>query len=74
MEDLKAKDFALFQIKRKFTNISKNFLFLLEDLQAKGDITEETFSRNRKRVLDYSNDAYREIEENFKNLTIKITL
>jgi hypothetical protein len=69
----KVKDFLKFQIRRKVTNLYKNFLFILEDVQSTNpDANQEAFQRNRKRILDFGNDAIREIEEYLKNLDIKI--
>lgn len=69
----KIKDLTLFQIKRKITNIYKNFFFIIEDLNDSGyNIDDETYQKIRKRVLDNANDAIREIEEYFT--TVDITL
>jgi len=69
----KIKELALFQIKRKITNIYKNFFFILEDLSDSGyNIHDETYQKIRKRILDNANDAIREIEEYFNNLDIKV--
>jgi hypothetical protein len=69
----KIKDLTLFQIKRKITNIYKNFFFILEDLSDSGyNINEETYAKIRKRVLDNSNDAIREIEEFFNTIEINL--
>lgn len=71
----KAKEFVNFQIRRKITNLYKQFLFILEDLKSEGyNIPEEQYQKIRKRILDYGNDASREIEENLKNFEIKIKL
>ena len=68
-----AKDFVTFQVSRKVTNLYKQFLFLLEDLQEQGyDIPDEVYQRMRKRVLDYGNDTIREIEENLDKLDITL--
>jgi len=68
-----AKEFVTFQVTRKVTNLYKQFLFLLEDLQDQGyDIPDEVFQRMRKRVLDHGNDAIREIEENLEKLDITL--
>lgn len=73
MENDPIKDITLFQIKRKITNIYKNFFFILEDLSDSGyNINDETYQKIRKRVLDNANDAIREIEENFSKLNISI--
>ena len=68
-----AKEFVTFQVTRKVTNLYKQFLFLLEDLQDQGyDIPDEVFQRMRKRVLDHGNDTIREIEENLDKLDITL--
>jgi Na+/phosphate symporter len=69
----KIKELTLFQVKRKITNIYKNFFFILEDLSDHGcNINEETYAKIRKRVLDNSNDAIREIEEFFNTININL--
>ena len=68
-----AKEFVTFQVTRKVTNLYKQFLFLLEDLQDQGyDIPDEVYQRMRKRLLDHGNDAIREIEENLEKLDITL--
>ncbi len=71
-EKEKVKEFLQFQIRRKVTNLYKQFLFILEDLEQKPDNTKENYQRSRKRVLDFGNDTIREIEEYLKNLEIQI--
>jgi len=71
MGDSKAKEFVKFQNKRKVLNLCKNFLFMLEDIQAEsGVISDESFQRLRKRVLDHGNDTIREMEENLDSVKI----
>jgi hypothetical protein len=73
MEQDKIKEFALFQVRRKITNIYKNFFFILEDLQDNGyNINDEAYTKIRKRILDHANDAIRELEEQFQALDIKL--
>ena len=73
MENEALKDITLFQIKRKITNIYKNFFFILEDLGDSGyNINDETYQKIRKRVLDNANDAFREIEESFSKLNVTL--
>lgn len=73
MENDPIKDITLFQIKRKITNIYKNFFFILEDLGDSGyNINDETYQKIRKRILDNANDAIREIEESFSKLNISL--
>ena len=68
-----AKDFVTFQVTRKVTNLYKQFLFLLEDLQDQGyDIPDEVYQRMRKRILDHGNDTIRELEENLDKLDITL--
>ncbi len=62
-----------FQVRRKVTNLYKNFLFILEDLEDSGyQIPDEVYQKARKRVLDYGNDTIREIEENLDKFDIKL--
>jgi hypothetical protein len=69
----KIKDLTLFQVKRKITNIYKNFFFILEDLNDSGyNIPDETYQKIRKRILDNANDAIREIEEHFETIDINL--
>lgn len=69
----KEKDYLIFQLRRKVINLFKNYLFLLEDLdQNLGGIPEEKYKQIRKRILDYSNDALREIEEDVKKFNISL--
>jgi hypothetical protein len=73
MENDPIKDMTLFQIKRKITNIYKNFFFILEDLGDSGyNINDETYQKIRKRILDNANDAVREIEESFSKINITL--
>lgn len=73
MENDPIKDMTLFQIKRKITNIYKNFFFILEDLGDSGyNINDETYQKMRKRILDNANDAVREIEENFTKINVTL--
>lgn len=48
------------------------FLYTLEDLQSQDKITEDEFQRLRKRVLDYGNNCYRNIEEELNNFDFKL--
>ena len=69
----KEKDFLKFQVTRKVTNLYKNFLFILEDLQDEDyNVSDESYKRSRKRVLDHGNDSIREIEECLKDLDIRL--
>lgn len=48
------------------------FLYVLEDLQSQDKITVDEFQRLRKRVLDYGNNCYRNIEEELNNFDFKL--
>lgn len=68
---LNKKDFLSFQIKRKLTDNSKNFLFILEDLRDEGyNFPEEKFLKMRKRILDALNDAVRDINGTIDSLDL----
>ena len=49
-----------------------SFLYALEDLKTQDKITEDEFQRMRKRVLDYGNNCYRNIEEELDNFDFKL--
>lgn len=72
MEGEKAKDFLKFQIRRKVTNLYKNFLFILEDSSDSQYNSKEAYQRNRKRILDYGNDTIREMEELLDSMDVKL--
>jgi hypothetical protein len=73
MEDDKVKEFLQFQIRRKITNLYKNFLFILEDLKSEQyNMSDEAYQRHRKRILDHGNDAIRDIEECLESLKINL--
>ena len=63
------KEYVIFQLRRKITNLYKQFLFILEDAHtSKYNTTDETYQKYRKRVLDYGNDTIREIEDDISKL------
>lgn len=69
LENIKLKEYILFQNKRKITNLYKNFLIILEDLREDGyNISDERYQRLRKRVLDCGNDSIRQFEEELNNI------
>jgi|TARA_B100000131_G_scaffold291219_1_gene304613 hypothetical protein len=73
MEEDKVKGFVKFQVRRKITNLYKNFLFILEDLKDKKYYnSEEEYQKTRKRVLDLGNDLIRDIEETLDNVDVKL--
>jgi len=73
MEEKGGRDFIIFHTRRKVINLCKSFLVLTEDLKDKKQpITDEDYQKTRKRVLDYGNDAIREIEESLETFDIKL--
>jgi hypothetical protein len=73
MEEKGERDFIVFQSKRKIMNLCKNFLILAEDLKDKKEpISDNDYQKVRKRVLDFGNDAIREIEESLDSFNIKL--
>jgi hypothetical protein len=71
MLDTKMKEYVLFQLHRKITNLAKNFLVTLED--TRDDINNSPdvlYARGRKKVLDQTNDLLREISEDFKKIDV----
>lgn len=57
---------------RDIKKLYLGFLYTLEDLQGQDKITEDEFQRLRKRVLDYGNNCYRNIEEELNNFDFKL--
>jgi ferredoxin-fold anticodon binding domain-containing protein len=49
-----------------------SFLYSLEDLKSQEKISDDEFQRMRKRVLDYGNNCYRNIEEELDNFDFKL--
>lgn len=49
-----------------------SFLYSLEDLKNQDKISDDEFQRMRKRVLDYGNNCYRNIEEELDNFDFKL--
>ena len=65
-----AKEFFVFQNKRKIINLCKMILCSLEDAHEEGEISDKKFQRIRKRILDHGNDTIRELEENLESVNI----
>ena len=59
-------------IYRDVKKLYLSFLYTLEDLKSQDKITEDEFQRMRKRVLDYGNNCYRNIEEELDNFDFKL--
>jgi hypothetical protein len=66
-------DFVKSFVYRDIKKLYLSFLYLVEDLNKNGKISEEEFQRLRKRILDHGNDCYRNIEEQLNNFDIKFT-
>ena len=72
-KETKEQEFLKFQVTRKVTNLYKNFLFILEDLKHEDyNISDESYKKSRKRVLDYGNDTIREIEEYLEKFDVSL--
>ena len=65
-----AKEFIVFQNKRKIINLCKMILCSLEDAHEEGEISDKKFQRIRKRILDHGNATIREVEENLESVNI----
>ena len=65
-------EFVSFQQKRKIISLSKQFLFILEDLRDEYNIEPEVYERHRNRILDYGNDSVRELNEYLEKLEIRL--
>lgn len=59
-------------IYRDIKKLYLSFLYNLEDLKSEDKITDEEFQRMRKRILDYGNNCYRNIEEELNNFDFKL--
>lgn len=58
------------KVHQNVSRLYKDFLFVLEDLRAAGDLPEEEFQRLRKRVLDLGNGAERELHDEIDKFDI----
>ena len=65
-------DFVKGFVYRDIKKLYLSFLYALEDLKSQDKITEDEFQRMRKRVLDYGNNCYRNIEEELDNFDFKL--
>lgn len=71
--DPKIKEYVIFQLKRKVTNLYKQFLFILEDIDtSKYNMTNEAYQKYRKRILDNGNDTIREIQEELEKFNFNL--
>lgn len=71
--DLNLNEFVEGLIFRDIKKLYLSFLYILEDLRDQDQITEETFQKLRKRVLDYGNNCYRNIEEQLNSFDFNLT-
>jgi hypothetical protein len=65
-------DFVKGLLYKEVKKLYLSFLYTLEDLKSQDTITEEEFQRMRKRVLDYGNNCYRNMEEELNNFDFKL--
>jgi hypothetical protein len=65
-------DFVKGLLYKEVKKLYLSFLYTLEDLKSQDTITEEEFQRMRKRVLDYGNNCYRNMEEELDNFDFKL--
>lgn len=65
-------DFVKGFIYRDVKKLYLSFLYSLEDLKSQDKISDDEFQRMRKRVLDYGNNCYRNIEEELDNFDFKL--
>lgn len=65
-------DFVKGYVYRDIKKLYLSFLYSLEDLKSEDKISEDDFQRLRKRVLDYGNNCYRNIEEELDNFDFKL--
>lgn len=65
-------DFVKGLIYKDIKKLYLSFLYSLEDLKSQDKISDEEFQRMRKRVLDYGNNCYRNIEEELNNFDFKL--
>jgi hypothetical protein len=65
-------DFVKGFVYRDIKKLYLSFLYSLEDLKSQDKISDDEFQRMRKRVLDYGNNCYRNIEEELDNFDFKL--
>jgi hypothetical protein len=71
--DLNLNEFVEGLIYRDVKKLYLSFLYILEDLRDQENISEENFQKLRKRVLDYGNNCYRNIEEQLNSFDFNLT-
>jgi ferredoxin-fold anticodon binding domain-containing protein len=70
--NINLSDFIQGIISREVKKLYLAFLYTLEDLRENDKISEDEFQRLRKRVLDYGNNCYRNIEEQLNNFDFNL--
>jgi ferredoxin-fold anticodon binding domain-containing protein len=70
--NINLNDFVKGFVYRDIKKLYLSFLYSLEDLKSQDKISEDEFQRMRKRVLDYGNNCYRNIEEELDNFDFKL--
>lgn len=70
--NINLNDFVKGFVYRDIKKLYLSFLYALEDLKSQDKITDEEFQRMRKRILDYGNNCYRNIEEELNNFDFKL--
>jgi len=70
--DIDLNNFVNGIIARDVKKLYLGFLYLIEDLKNEDRITDDEFQRFRKRILDYGNNCYRNIEEQLNNFDFKL--
>lgn len=70
--DIDLNKFVLVSINKEVKKLYLSFLYLIEDLKLNHKITEEEFTLLRKRILDYGNNCYRNIEDQLNTFDFKL--
>lgn len=61
-------NYIRFKVHRSVTELFKDFLFILEDLEDNGSISEEDFVRFRKQILTKGNNTIRYLSNKIDDL------
>lgn len=65
-------EFLMFQISRNFLDVSKSFLFILQDLEKNGQISRDEFITYRSKILGNTNDRIRYLNQIVDSLSIEL--
>lgn len=66
------KRFLCSKVERSIKNLYLQFLYMVEDLRDNGQVSEDEFTRLRKRILDYGNASSRDIVAQIEEFEIKL--